>query len=264
MDLQFYVILVAVVAIIYATTTRILQLKLVDRTLMESVQKESKELKEAQKKANERGDKAEAERLMKKQMELLPRMNKAMIQQFKPMIFIIGLFFMFTYAINFVNPMVGDDVEIIMSDDGTGCDKVAGDKVFSACYEISGDDYGKWTYSGLAYNDGKEIGLNHTYFFYGERDVDTYVENGWGENKLALSTDKELYQPGETVHLYADAPAANGIKATLDHGTWFYVDLPVTIPVFNVQRIYQPYWWFILISLILGLVISFALKKIVK
>lgn len=264
MDLQLYIIIVALVAVVYATTTRVLQLKLVDRKQMDQVQKESKELNAELKKAKERNDQAAMDRIMKQQMELLPKMNKAMLQQFKPMIVIIGLFFIFTHAIGYINPVVADDVSIVMNDDGTGCDLVAGDKIYSACYEISGNDYGKWTFSALAYSEGKEIGLNHTYFFYGERDTDTYVERGWGDQQIGLSTDKPLYQAGDTVHLYANAPTANGMKATLDHGTWFYVDLPVTIPIFNVQRIYQPYWWFILISLILGLIISFLLKKIIK
>ncbi len=264
MDLQIYVIFVALAAFIYATITRVAQTKLVNKKEMDAVQKESKELNAEYKKASEKKDKAAMERIMKKQMELLPKMNKVMMSQFKPMILIFALFFAFTFTVNFFNPMVQDDVAITMSDNGEGCDAVAGDKIFSACHEITGDDYGKWTYSAKTYAKGQETGLNHTYFFYGSEDTDTYVENGWGV-QISLSTDKELYQPGDTVHLYADVPAeTGGVEAVLDHGTWFYVDLPFTLPIFNVQRIYQPYWWFILISLVLGLIISFILKRIVK
>jgi hypothetical protein len=42
------------------------------------------------------------------------------------------------------------------------------------------------------------------------------------------------------------------------------VDLPIAIPILNVQTIYQPYWWFILISLITNLSLSVALGKLRK
>lgn len=264
MDLELYVIFVALAAVLYAGITRYAQTKLVNRKEMEAVQKESKELNAEYKEASKRNDKTTMERIMKKQMEMLPKMNKVMFSQFKPMVLIIVLFLAFTTTINFFNPMPQDDISIVMNDNGENCDAVAGDKRFSACYDITGDSYGKWTYSAKTYANGQETGLNHTYFFYGTEDTDTYVENGWGV-EISLSTDKQLYKPGDTVHLYADVPEnTGGVEAVLDHGTWFHVDLPFTLPIFNVKRIYQPYWWFILISLVLGLIISFILKKVVK
>ena len=262
MDLQIYVWLVAFVALFYAGLTRFIQRKLVDRKEMEGMQKESKALNAEYKKASERKDQAEMERIMKKQMELLPKMNKVMFKQFKPMIVILVLFFAFTYVVGLFNPMEQDDITIMLSDNGQGCDEAGGDGIFSGCYEINGENYGKWTYIVTALSDGSELGSNRTYFFYGSEDIDRYVENGKGE-AVVPSTDKELYQPGDTVLLYATAPTkTTEVKAVLDSGTWFYVDLPFTLPIFNVQRIYQPYWWFILISVIFGLIISFILGRI--
>lgn len=265
MDLQLYIWLVAFAALLYAGTTRFLQRKLVNKKEMEDIQKESKQLSKEYKEAMQRKDQAEIDRVMKKQMELLPRMNKAMLGQFKPMLIILVFFFAFTFAINSIDPTKQDDIIIEMNDNGMECDGTAGDGIYSACYEISGENYGKWTYTAKAYNGMNEVGLNNTYFFYGHEDSDRYVELGKGA-QVSLSTDKELYQPGDTVHLYASVPpeTATRMTATLDNGTWFYVDLPFTLPLFNVQRIYQPYWWFILISLVLGLAISFILGRIKK
>jgi uncharacterized membrane protein (DUF106 family) len=264
MDLQLYVWLVALVALVYASTTRLIQRKLVNKKEMEEIQKESKELSRQYKEATKRKDQAEMERIMKKQMEFLPKMNKAMMQQFKPMIVIILLFLAFTYVINLFDPTKQDDITVFLYDDGEGCDEVEGDNIYSGCYNISGENNGKWTYTAVALNHGSEVGSNQTYFFYGYRDTDTYVENGKG-TQVILSTDKQLYQPGDEVHLYAAVPPdVTGVSATLDNGTWFYVDLPFTLPVFNVKRIYQPYWWFILISVVLGLIISFMLGRIKK
>lgn len=264
MDLQLYVWLVALVALVYAGTTRFIQRKLVNRKEMEAIQKESKELSKQYKEATKRNDKAEIDRIAKKQMEFLPKMNKVMFSQFKPMIVILVLFFAFTYVVNFFDPTKQDDITVFLYDDGKGCDAVAGDNIYSCCYKISGENYGKWTYTATALNQGSEAGLNHTYFFYGHEDTDTYVENGRG-SQVILSTDKELYEPGDEVHLYATVPPeVTGVSATLDNGTWFYTDLPFTIPIFNVQRIYQPYWWFILISVVLGLILSFILGRIKK
>ncbi|NYZ77032.1 DUF106 domain-containing protein [Candidatus Micrarchaeota archaeon] len=264
MDLQTYVVLVALAAIAYSSLTRYIQGKLVNRKEMEGMQKESKALSEAYKKAAEKKDKAEMDRIMKEQMEFLPKMNKMMLAQFKPMIVIIVLFAGFMYAVNYFNPMTSDDVTMILKDDGNGCDASAGDGIFSGCYEISGTNYGKWTYTATALNDGSQLGLNQTYFFYAREDADTYVEKGTGQ-PVVPGTDKMFYADGETVRLYAAAPSGTTeVKAALDSGTWFYSDLPFVLPLFNVQRIYQPYWWFILISVVSGLLISFILGRIKK
>ncbi len=264
MDLQLYIWLVALVAIVYAGITRFIQRKLVNQEEMKAIQKESKELSRQYKEAAKRKDQAEMDRIMKKQMEFLPKMNKMMMQQFKPMIVIIIMFLAFTYVVGLFDPTKQDDITIYLYDNGEGCDAVEGDSIYSGCYEISGENYGKWTFTASALNQGSEVGLNHTYFFYGVEDSDTYVEMGKG-TQVILSTDKGLYQPGETVYLYASVPPdVTGVSARLDNGTWFHADLPFTLPIFNVQRIYQPYWWFILFSVVFGLLISFILGRIKK
>jgi len=57
----------------------------------------------------------------------------------------------------------------------------------------------------------------------------------------------------------------DNVEAILSNGTYFRVDLPITIPIINWKSIYQPYVWFIFISFILNLVLGLITnKKVVK
>jgi len=201
--------------------------------------------------------------VMQKQMKFLPKMNKVMFSQFKPMIVILALFGGFMWGLGYIDPAPHDDITIMLADDGAGCDKEAGDGIYSGCYMLEGMNYGKWGYTAKALDGDTEIGTNSTYFRYNSDVNDTFAEAPKGE-PVQLSTDKEDYYPGETVKLYAQSPKATAIKAVLDNGTYFSVELPLTIPLVNVKTIYQPYWWFILISLITNLSLSIAMKQLGK
>jgi|YelNatPaOPRAMG01_1025707.scaffolds.fasta_scaffold02694_8 uncharacterized membrane protein (DUF106 family) len=264
MDLQTYVLLVAVVALAYSCLTRYIQQKMIDKNEVEAVQKESKALNEEYKKAAARNDKKEMDRIMQKQLELLPRINRIMFMQLKPMIVILVFFAGFMYVVNHLNPLASDDIVVTLTDDGNGCDEVPRDGVFSGCYEIKDGNPGKWTYTATAFSGQNRVASNQTYFYYIREDEDKYAETGTGLS-MGISTDKKIYMPGETVRLYVTAPPdATSVNAVLDNGTWFYVDLPFRLPLFNVQRIYQPYWWFILMSFIFSIVLSFILGRIKK
>ena len=54
------------------------------------------------------------------------------------------------------------------------------------------------------------------------------------------------------------------VEAPVSNGTYFRADLPIAIPVLNIKSFYQPYWWFIFISLIANLSIGFVLGRIRK
>ena len=258
---ELFVELVGVLAVIYAGISKFLQHRLVDRSMVEGIQAESKKLNEEIKRAKEKGNQKEMEKVMKKQMEFLPKMNKVMIAQFKPMIFIIAVFFAFTWVVGQIDPNTQDDIRIPLLDDGRGCDERAEDGMYSACIEP--ENPGKWVANVYAYRNGVEVAFNATYFSYAAVTDDSYTEAPRGQ-ELVVSTDKRSYGAGETVKLYAQADDVSSVEATLDNGTAFRVDLPLTIPLLNVQRIYQPYWWFILIALIVNLSLSLAMKKMRK
>lgn len=261
MFLEFFTALVGVLAIVYAGIAKFIQNKLVDRSEIEGIQAESKELNAKLKKAKERNDQKEIERIMKRQMEFLPKMNKVMMAQFKPMIYILAVFFAFTWMIGQIDPHLEDDITITLKDNGLDCDLTENDGIYSACVEP--ENTGKWVALVKSFKNGGETGSNSTYFSYGADTEDTYVEDPKG-NPLAVSTDKKEYSDGETVSIYAEADDVSNVEATLDNATAFRVDLPITIPVLNVTRIYQPYWWFILVSLISNLSLGFVIGKMKK
>ncbi len=256
MVFEIFTGLVAFLALAYAGASRYLQNKLVDRSEMEAIQAESRRLSAEMKKAQERKDDARVQELMKDQMDFLPKMNKVMMAQFKPMIFILGVFFGLMWMIGQVDPTVQDDITLNMSDDGLGCDAAAGDGTYSACYTLANANYGKWAFTAHSIRGGGEAGTNYTWFAYNAQVTDNFTEAPKGE-PISLHADKKSYSPGETVKLYATPSAKpDQVRAVLSNGTSFYVDLPMPIPVLNVQRIQQPYWWFILISFIASLAIS--------
>ncbi len=261
MDFELFTALVGVLAIVYAGTAKFIQNKLIDRSKIKAIQEESKRLNEDMKKAKERNDKAAIDKIMKKQMEFLPKMNTMMFAQFKPMIFVLAIFFAFTWMIGQIDPTVSDDIKIQLLDDGHGCDDVAEDGVYSGCLEP--ENSGKWIANVRAYRNGAEVGHNSTFFAYAKEIDDSYLENPVGES-IIVNTDKKNYDSGETVRIYASANDVSMVEARLDNATAFRVDLPLTIPILNVSRIYQPYWFFILISLISNLGIGFVLGKLQK
>ncbi len=264
MVLETFTALVGMLAVIYACIARFIQNKLIDRSKVEAVQAESRKLSEEFKKAKESGNQKKVQEVMQKQMEFFPKMNKMMMAQFKPMFVILGLFLAFTWVVGQMDPFVGDDITIVMVDDGTGCDAEAGDSTYSACYVLGGTNYGKWVFSARALEEDREIGYNSTYFLYNSDDLsDTFTEAPRGE-PVYVSTSKTIYYEGETVRLYAQSEKARQMEAVLNNGTSFHVDLPIEIPVINVKRIQQPYWWFILVSLIANLSLSFAMGKLKK
>jgi hypothetical protein len=276
--------LVGFLALAYAGMTRFIQNKLIDKNAVEAIQAESKRLSEEFEKAKKANDKKRMDRAMQDQMDHLPKLNGVMMKQFRPMLVILIVFAAFTWILGQVDPYTKDDIYINLTDDGSGCDRVPGDGIFTGCMRLDSQNAGKWTISAKAYEGGSntEIAGNETYFLFDSTDTsDTYVELGKGEG-MQLETDRKAYENGDTVMITAKpaemtkgasfivpiAPPreikADRVVAILSNGTYFRVDLPLTIPIFNVKTIYQPYWWFILVSLVGNLGVSFVIGQYTK
>jgi hypothetical protein len=212
-----------------------------------------------------------------KQLAHMPEMNKIMFAQFKPMIFIIIVFAIFSWMIGALDETPKDDIILNLSDDGLDCDVVAGDGIYTECYQLENDNFGKWTATALLYENGHSLGQNQTYFQYGALDGNTYVEGPHGEG-IVVWTDKKEYSTGETMTVYAIpanitnpglfSPAreivVERVQVSLSNGTYFRADLPFTIPLLNWNAFYQPIVWFIFISFILNILIGFGMNKITK
>jgi hypothetical protein len=82
---------------------------------------------------------------------------------------------------------------------------------------------------------------------------------------ISVSTDKNVYYSGDKVAITVAPPSkAKEVEIILDSGTTFYVDLPFTIPIIDVQRLHEPYWWFIFITIISGILVSIIYGRFQK
>jgi uncharacterized membrane protein (DUF106 family) len=277
MDPQLFIWLVAILAVIYAAVAKLIQNKFIDKKRMEEYQAKMKSLNEEYKKAQQSGDSKKMQTALDKQLAYMPEMNKIMFAQFKPMIFIIAVFAIFSWVIGALDENHLDDFTLNLSDNGLDCDIVAGDGTYSGCYQLINDNGGKWTITAMAYEAGRDVGQNQSYFHYGTVDDDEYSEPPKGETVI-IETDKKDYGKGEIVSIYATpakmtnpglfSPAremkVETVTATLSNGTYFRADLPITIPILNWNAFYQPIVWFIFISFVLNLLIGFAMNLVKK
>lgn len=265
MDFAFFALIVTVTAVIYSIIIRTVQYKFGNRKEMEEFQKKSKELNDKMNEARKNKNDKRVEELFKEQATLLGGMNKLMLGQFKVMFIILAIFFAFTWGIAQFDPTVKDDIKLTLLDDGKFCDVSAGDGVFTTCYTLTGNEYGSWSVDAKALKaDGGVIGENSSYFYYNAKEGPIYVKMPKG-NPLGITLSPYTVNPGQQVTIIASAPKeTSSVVAVLDSGTRFYVDLPFTIPVIEVKRINETYWWFIFAALISGLVVSFVMGKMQK
>jgi len=265
MDFTLFALIVTLTAVVYSIIIRTVQYKLGNKKDMDEFQKKSKELTAQMNDANKRKDTKRVEELVKEQATLLGGMNKLMIGQFKVMFVILAIFFAFTWGISQFDPTVKDDIKVVLLDDGKLCDLTAGDGIFTVCYAPTGNEYGSWSVDLKAMKaDGGVIGENSSYFYYNVKEGPIYVKGPKG-TAFGITLSPHTVNPGEQVTIIATAPTGTAsVVALLDSGTRFYVDLPFAIPVIEVQRINETYWWFIFAALISGLVVSFVMSKMSK
>ncbi len=266
MVLNNFALIVAALAIAYALIVFKVQNALIDKKFIAGIQAESKELSNEFDKAKKANDKKRMEEITAKQLEVLPKMNKMMFGQLKVMAVVLVIFFAFTWALSEIDPTTKDDITIMLKDDGRDCDAFATDGIFSACYQpLANSTQGKWVIYAKGLDNGAETGKNATYIMYGQviDPTDTYVDGPQGEPVVIL-TDKREYAAGEQIKITAISAKSKDIAATLNMGSSFYVDLPVTIPILNLKRVHYAYWWFLTISILANLTLSFTLNKTAK
>lgn len=267
MDFGFFIIVVAIAAMVYSLIIKEIQFRLTDQAKSKALQAKSKELSEELKKASAKNDQKKINEIMQKQLALMGEMNSIMLQSLKAMVPIIIVFLFFTSVLTFFDPTTLDDINLDPLDDGNDCDKTANDKNYSICYKISGNS-GEWLLSVKAL-DGKNligqdniIGETHKNFFLDNLSQPTNVKPSTGQQILVQGVNS-AYKTNDLLelHLFTN----KGIpKVTLNNGTWFYVDLPFTIPILNVQRINDVYWWFIFVAFIFGLISNTFYQKLRK
>lgn len=262
---NLFVIIVTIIAIIYSLVVRKLQYKFGNKKEMEAFQAESKRIQGEYNQATKEKNTGRSERLAEEQKQLLGRMGGLMFGQIKVMLIVIVVFLGVLWFVSYIDPHTKDDVKLSLLDNGVGCDKIAEDNIFSGCYELKNSNYGYWTATVSAYgSNGALIAQNGTRFIYKEASK----VSGFYEKKgkpLGISLDSENYYPGQTVTITTKLnETPSKVQAVLDSGSFFYAELPFTIPIFNVKVINRTYWWFIFISIIMSLIIVPVYTKIEK
>jgi len=254
LDSNSFAILVAFVALLYAVASTFIQQRLGNYKRIKEIQDTFKQLNDEFAEARKQGDKRKMEEVMKKQSESMPMLTESMTLQFKPLIVILAIFFLMTLSISFIEPLKDDDISLQMNDVGTGCDVKGGDGIYSACLEFNSTNYGAGVLTVEAFNGDSVIASNSTALFYnGGKPDDVFPPRPNG--KMDVWSDKELYKQGDTASVYAklDSPDPQKVTAKFDNGTFFFVDLPFTIPLLNISRIIGATGWFILCAVVLSI-----------
>jgi hypothetical protein len=263
MDFLYFTIAVTIIALVYSFIVRELQYRIGNQKQMEVFQKKSnalaKEMDEASKAKNDK----KVDELMKQQGDLMKEMSGLMLGQFKVTGVILVVFFAVTWLVGFIDPTVKDDIHVMLLDNGKECDRIAGDGTFSACLAPTGKEYGAWVVHAEAWAGDSKIGDNSTYFLYNSDDERHFLKPPTGQ-PVSVSVSPHRVDEGGQAAIYASSPNAQSMKATIDAGTHFYVDLPFTIPILNVSRINEAYWWFIFVAIISGIVISMVMGQLKK
>lgn len=283
-DVQSYTIFVAVLALIYSVFSRFVQQKFGNQKDMKEFQENSKRLQKEFEDATKANDKKRTEEVMQKQMANFSIMNKALFGQFKIMAIVLVAFFGFMFIANTFDPAVADDFTINLVDDGMGCDVSAGDGVFSACV-VPDTAFGPWLAHVTVHvescsqvdakefvlracdpNRGEVIQENFAWFSYGKKNGDAFYSKPADDKMLNVSFANTFVSQGGKTVLYAKPTKGEKVLVTakINRGTWFYIDLPFTIPIINVQRLNDPNGWFIFVSIVFGISTSLVMGQINK
>lgn len=247
-------IFIVLVAAVYSVVCAFIQQRVGNFDRIKEIQGKFKQLNAELNEAKKSGDKRRTEEAMKKQSETAPLLMESMKLQFKPLLFILAFFMLVTFSLSFVEPLKDDDFTIPMNDVGIDCDMEAGDGIYSACLSFDSMNYSASVVAVEAFNGDNVVCSNSTTLFYnGGKPDDVFPPKPNG--KMAVWSDKELYAPGDTAAIYAKPDSAEPSKviAKSDNGTFFFVDLPFTIPILNIRRVIGPTGWFILCIFVLSI-----------
>ncbi|MDD5336960.1 MAG: EMC3/TMCO1 family protein [Candidatus ainarchaeum sp.] len=251
MDLNTYFYFVMLMSLIYLGIMRYLQNRFMPKNIMAEVQEKSKQLSEINR--QNLSEARKADEINKINAELLPKMNQMMMGQFKMMYVILIIFSAFTWFVGYLDPTSLDDVTFNLTNQGN--------YTFTGSYSIQQSGSPLWYATFNAYQNSTVLASNQSAFFVGEQTEQPLWIKTSGL-PMGVGTDRQLYSIGENVTLTAHAPEnSTSVSATLNMGTRFYVDLPVTIPLLNIRRIYDSQGWFVFLTFVLGLVLNLILSK---
>jgi hypothetical protein len=277
-DLQNYWLFVVFCAVIYLAISMYLQNNIGGKNRMRELQSQMRSIQlKLNEAAKSRNDK-ELDRLMGENMKLTWQL---MGLQLKFAIAILIVFFAFSMVFSAVEPGRQDDISFQLYDDGLDqhCDASARDGVFSGCFEVpqnspTGAQVVEVSLIGASNETLARSGTE--LFVEGGSPSDVWVQNvsqgglvdfllGKKSYHLNVTASSKNAMRGSKVAIHAsafpDVPQGAKFLASSNMGTFFYIDLPFTLPLLNIRRIIGSIGVLIFSAFVLS--ISYSLLKAV-
>jgi hypothetical protein len=272
-DLANYWIFVALLAMVYVALTTTIQTNIGGKNRLKTLQEEMKAVQLRLMEAGKSKDPAQSDLVMKKYWDLTGELMKI---QFKMLFVLLIILFVFMAVFPYFEPGGEDDLRAQLFDDGLAmhCDAIASDGVFSNCFALpAGAKTGAWVAGAHLYSASNEsLAKNGTALYVeGGAPEDTWVQAASQSGFLDGLLGKTAYHinatagrqnatRGQTVALFATVspalPDGARLEGSLDSGTFYYVDLPFTIPLINIRRIIGSYGVFLFAAFLISILYS--------
>lgn len=282
-DISNYWIFLLILAAIYVAITMFLQGNIGGKDRLKTLQAEIRQHQLHMTDAAKRKDNKALDEAVGKNWKLTMELLRIQMQMF---MIIIGLLFLLMALFPFMEPGHESDIRLALFDDGLPihCDRLANDGTYSNCYALpTNAPRGAWVIEAQLNSEGGELmAKNSTAIYYGGgKPEDVWLQGssqsgildsllGKTAYSMNITTDRENYTSGQTVEIYAKPapaiPTGSTLDASVNTGTFFYVDLPFTIPLINIRRIIGSYGFFLFLAFVLSIAYSigktiYALRK---
>ena len=272
-DLANYWIFIALLATIYVALTTTIQSNIGGKNRLKTLQEEMKTVQLQLMEASKSKDAAESDVIMKKYWDLTGELMKA---QFQMLGVLLVILFVFMAIFPHFEPGMEDDMRGALFDDGLSahCDVLAGDGIYSNCFAIPASaKTGAWVADVYLYSAGNETLAKNGTPLYVEGGapediwIQPVVQSGFIDGLLGktayhinATTDRQNVTRSQSVALRAAVsptpPKGARLEGSLDMGTFYYVDLPFTIPLINIRRIIGSYGVFLFAAFLISILYS--------
>lgn len=272
-DFSNYWILIVAIAAAYVAASTYAQNNFGGKNRLKNLQLEMREVQKKMTESAKKNSEKELNEAISQNWKLTWDLMKI---QFMMLGMLLVVLFALMHAFPLIEPGLQDDVKLQLLDDGlpSHCDMSAGDGIFSNCYSLPANGTrGAWVVDGLLLSaSGEQLARNATAIYYeGGKPEDVWLQaqtasgfmdgiTGKVPYGLNISTGKQNYAKGESVAIRAAAtpapPQGASYQASIDSGTFFYVDLPFPLPLINIRRIIGSYGVFLFTVFVLGIAYS--------
>jgi len=272
-DLANYWVFIALLAIVYVALTTTIQANIGGKNRLKTIQEEMKDVQLKLMAASKNKDTTESDVIMKRYWDLTGELMKV---QFQMLGVLLVVLFVFMAIFPHFEPGGEDDLRAQLFDDGLAahCDALSGDGVFSGCFAIpAGANTGAWTADIYLRSPSNETLAKNGTAIYVEKGVpedvwiQPVVQSGFLDGLMGktayhinATSSAQNVTRGQAVALHATvSPAAPNdavLEGALNMGTFYYIDLPFTIPLINIRRIIGSYGVFLFAAFVISILYS--------